>query len=139
MPNCVHYRLTVRSEKFGGSERFEPRFRIEVYFRPVSFSLSVAVGTIGSRFFLGREPKLLTTTIDIAPHSEWFSMVAKPEVIPFLTLSFFAGIRRATLERLDWSDVRFEEKRVIVPAHKGKNQKRYQVNLSENAVEWLKP
>src|SRR5271165_4367711 len=82
MPNCVHYRLTVRSEKFGGSERFEPRFRIEVYFRPVSFSLSVAVGTIGSRFFLGREPKLLTTTIDIAPHSEWFSMVRCRHLLP---------------------------------------------------------
>jgi len=64
---------------------------------------------------------------------------ADAEVIPFLTLSFFAGIRRATLERLDWSDVRFEEKRVIVPAYKGKNQTRYQVNLSENALEWLKP
>ena len=74
-----------------------------------------------------------------AEQTERLLRAAKPEVIPFLTLSFFAGIRRATLERLDWSDVRFEEKRVIVPAHKGKNQKRYQVNLSENAVEWLKP
>ena len=74
-----------------------------------------------------------------AEQTERLFRAAKPEVIPFLTLSFFAGIRRATLERLDWSDVRFEEKRVIVPAHKGKNQKRYQVNLSENAVEWLKP
>jgi integrase len=64
---------------------------------------------------------------------------ADPEVLPFLTLSFFAGIRRATIERLDWSDIRFAEKRVIVPAYKGKNQKRYQVNLSENALEWLKP
>jgi integrase len=74
-----------------------------------------------------------------AEQTERLLRAAKPEVIPFLTLSFFAGIRRATLERLDWSDLRFEEKRVIVPAHKGKNQKRYQVNLSENAVEWLKP
>jgi integrase len=62
-----------------------------------------------------------------------------PEVITFLTLSFFCGIRRATLERLDWSNVRFEEKRVIVPAYKGKNQERYQVYLSDNAVEWLRP
>ena len=48
--------------------------------------------------------------------------------------SFFAGIRRATLERLDWSDVKFDEKRVIVPRHKGKNQLRYRVTLSENAL-----
>ena len=45
----------------------------------------------------------------------------------------------ATLERLDWSDVKFDEKRVIVPKHKGKNQTRYQVSLSENALEWLRP
>src|SRR5262249_31728019 len=36
---------------------------------------------------------------------------AAPEVIPFLTLWFFCGIRRATLERLDWRDIRLTEKR----------------------------
>ena len=30
-------------------------------------------------------------------------LAASPEIIPFLTLSFFRGIRPATLERLDWS------------------------------------
>jgi integrase len=64
---------------------------------------------------------------------------ADPEVIPFLTLWFFCGIRRATIERLDWKDVRFEEKRVIVPKYKGKNQTRYQVMLQENALAWLRP
>jgi integrase len=43
------------------------------------------------------------------------------------------------LERVDWSDVKFDEQRVIVPKHKGKNQSRYQVSLSENALEWLRP
>jgi hypothetical protein len=28
---------------------------------------------------------------------------------------------------------------VIVPRYKGKNQKRYPVTLSENALEWLTP
>jgi integrase len=54
-------------------------------------------------------------------------------------LSFFAGIRVATIEKMDWKDVRFEEKRVIVPAYKAKKQKRYQVQLSDNALEWLRP
>ena len=74
-----------------------------------------------------------------AEQTEKLFRAADPQVIPFLTLSFFAGIRRATLERLDWSEVRFDERRVIVPAYKGKNQKRYQVSLSDNAIEWLKP
>ncbi len=48
-----------------------------------------------------------------------------PKIIPFLALWFFAGIRRATLEKLDWSAVKFSEKRVIVPRYAGKNDKRY--------------
>jgi integrase len=64
---------------------------------------------------------------------------ADPSIIPYLTLSFFAGIRRATVERLDWSDLHFDEKRVVVPAYAGKKQKRYGTTLSENALAWLKP
>jgi integrase len=66
-------------------------------------------------------------------------LAASPEVIPFLTLSFFCGIRRATFERLDWTNVKIAEKRVIVPRYKGKNQLRYRVTLSDNALEWLRP
>ena len=50
-------------------------------------------------------------------------------MIPFLTLSFFCGIRVATLERLSWNELQFDEQRVIVPRYKGKNQKRYPVTL----------
>ena len=60
-------------------------------------------------------------------------------MIPFLTLSFFCGIRVATLERLSWNELQFDEQRVIVPRYKGKNQKRYPVTLSENALKWLQP
>jgi integrase len=74
-----------------------------------------------------------------AEETEGLFRAADPRVIPFLTLSFFAGIRRATLERLDWSDVKFDQARVIVPKHKSKNQSRYRVSLSENALDWLRP
>jgi hypothetical protein len=49
-----------------------------------------------------------------AEQTEKLLRAAAPELIPFLALHFFAGIRRATLEKLDWSEVRFAEKRVIV-------------------------
>jgi integrase len=62
-----------------------------------------------------------------------------PEIIPFLALWFFAGIRRATLEKLDWSAVKLSERRIIVPRYAGKNDKRYRVTLSDNLVEWLRP
>jgi integrase len=74
-----------------------------------------------------------------AAETEKLLRAADPEVIPFLTLSFFCGIRTATLEELDWSNVKYDEKRVIVPRYKGKNDLRYRVTLSENALAWLKP
>ena len=64
---------------------------------------------------------------------------ADPRVIPFLALWFFCGIRRATLERLKWTDFQFEESRVVVPGFAGKLQRRYPVTLSENLLAWLRP
>jgi integrase len=74
-----------------------------------------------------------------AEDTEKLFRAADAEVIPFLTLSFFCGIRTATLEKLDWSAVRYDEKRVVVPPYRGKKQERYRVTLSENALAWLKP
>jgi integrase len=74
-----------------------------------------------------------------AAETQKLFQAAAPEVIPYLTLSYFAGIRRATLEKLDWSNVKFDEKRAIVPRYKGKNDRRYRVTLSDNAIEWLRP
>jgi hypothetical protein len=74
-----------------------------------------------------------------ANQTERLLLVADPEVIPFLALWFFAGIRRATLERLDWSMVEIASKRVLVPAWAGKNDEPYPVTLQDNLIEWLKP
>ena len=74
-----------------------------------------------------------------AEDTEKLFRAADPEVIPFLVLNFFCGIRRSTVERLDWSELSIAKKHVIVPRYKGKNQKRYRVTLSDNAIEWLKP
>jgi integrase len=74
-----------------------------------------------------------------AEKTEKLFRAAVPEIIPFLALHFFAGIRRATLEKLDWSEVLFAEKRVIVPGYKGKNDVSYPVSFSDNLTEWLRP
>jgi integrase len=74
-----------------------------------------------------------------AEQTEKLFRAVHSEVIPFLTLSFFCGIRVATLCGLDWSEIKYDEKRVIVPRYKGKNQLRYRVTLSDNALAWLKP
>jgi integrase len=41
-----------------------------------------------------------------ADETERLLRAADPVVIPFLTLSFFCGVRVATLERLSWADVK---------------------------------
>ena len=82
-----------------------------------------------------------SSTIGIlsAADTEKLFRAADPEIIPYLVFLFFCGIRRATVERLDWKDLQFENKQVVVPAYKGKKQTRYKVLLSDNAVEWLRP
>ena len=74
-----------------------------------------------------------------AEQTEKLFRAAPAEVIPFLTLSFFCGIRVSTICRLDWSEIKYDEKRVIAPRYKGINQLRYPVTLSDNALAWLKP
>lgn len=78
------------------------------------------------------------TILSVADTKKLFDS-ADSAIIPFLVLNFFCGIRRSTVERLDWSDVSVKQKHVIVPRYKGKNQKRYRVAIAKNALEWLKP
>jgi len=81
-----------------------------------------------------------SSTIGIlsAADTEKLFRAADPEIIPYLVFLFFCGIRRATVEKLDWKDVQFENKQVVVPPYKGKNQTRYRVLLAPNAIEWLR-
>jgi integrase len=55
-----------------------------------------------------------------AEQTEKLFRTVPSEVIPFLTLSFFCGIRVASLCDLDWSEIKYDEKRVIVPRYKAK-------------------
>ncbi|MBV8899991.1 MAG: hypothetical protein JOY92_07760 [Verrucomicrobia bacterium] len=48
-------------------------------------------------------------------------------------------MRRSTLERLDWKDVRYGGRRIVVPARKGKNQERGAIDIADNLASWLAP
>jgi integrase len=74
-----------------------------------------------------------------AEETEKLLLAADPEIVPFLAISFFAGVRIATLQRLDWKDIDFRERRIVVPAFKGKNAIRYSVDISDNLAAWLAP
>lgn len=59
--------------------------------------------------------------------------------LPGLAISFFAGLRRSEIERLDWSEIDFEEKHIEIKAGKAKTAQRRFVPISDNLKEWLTP
>lgn len=70
---------------------------------------------------------------------ERFLKVADPDFIPFFTLNAFTGLRREEVIRLDWSEVKLDRNRIVLPFTKSKNGKRKIIDVPENLVTWLKP
>jgi integrase len=61
------------------------------------------------------------------------------EILPYFAVGLFAGLRRAELERLDWSEIDFESNLIEVKAEKSKTAMRRFVTLQPNLREWLMP
>jgi integrase len=64
---------------------------------------------------------------------------ASPDVLSYVAIGAFAGLRRAELERLDWSDVHFDSDLIEVTAEKAKTARRRFVRMQPNLREWLLP
>jgi integrase len=59
------------------------------------------------------------------------------ELIPYLAIGFFAGLRTAELERLDWADI--TDSAIRVEPRTSKTASRRVVDMSENLSQWLLP
>jgi integrase len=64
---------------------------------------------------------------------------ATPDVLPYLAIGLFAGLRGAELERLDWSEIDFESGLIKVTAQNSKTAQRRFVTMQPNLREWLLP
>jgi integrase len=64
---------------------------------------------------------------------------ATPDVLPYLAIGLFAGLRRAELDRLDWSEIDFENDLIQVTAQKSKTAQRRFVTMRPNLRQWLLP
>jgi integrase len=64
---------------------------------------------------------------------------ARPELIPYLTIAAFAGLRSAEIQRLDWSDIALEDGHITVAASKAKTASRRSVPIQSNLKAWLMP
>jgi integrase len=86
-----------------------------------------------------RVPVILTVAeadrlVRAAAHSQ-----AKLGLLPYIVIGLFAGLRRAELERLDWSAVKFDRKMITVSGDIAKTGSIRNVRMSENLVGWLLP
>jgi integrase len=61
------------------------------------------------------------------------------ELLPYIAIGAFAGLRRAELERLDWSEVDLATGLIEVTARKAKSARRRFVKIQPNLGQWLKP
>jgi integrase len=65
---------------------------------------------------------------------------ASPEIVPYIAIGLFAGVRRAEIERLDWSEIDFDGGHIEVTAEKSKSNiaNRF-ITIQPNLREWLLP
>lgn len=59
--------------------------------------------------------------------------------VPALAIGFFAGLRPAEIEGLDWSSINFEQNHVVVTPETAKRRRRRLVAMHDNLVAWLLP
>jgi integrase len=64
---------------------------------------------------------------------------APAELVPYVAIGAFAGLRRAELERLDWKEVDLQSGLIEVTASKGKSARRRFVKIQTNLAKWLQP
>ncbi len=64
---------------------------------------------------------------------------ATPDILPYIAIGLFGGLRRAELERLDWSEIDFESGLIEVTAQNSKTAQRRLVTMQPNLREWLLP
>jgi integrase len=85
--------------------------------------------------------KAIQTPIGILSVDETARLLenAPAGVVPYIAIGAFAGLRRAELERLDWSEVDLESNLIEVTAKNAKSARRRFVRIQPNLARWLQP
>src|SRR5206468_4843639 len=87
------------------------------------------------------EAKVIESTIGILTVEETAQLLesAAPELVPYIAIGAFAGLRRAELERLDWREIDLHAGLIEVTAKKAKSARRRFVRVQPNLAKWLQP
>ena len=62
-----------------------------------------------------------------------------PKLAPYLAIGFFAGLRTAELDGLDWANIHIDQKLITVRPEIAKRRRQRHVNMSDNLIAWLQP
>lgn len=86
-------------------------------------------------------PKVVTEEPGILEPHQVQALLENADIdtVSGLALSFFAGVRRAEIERLDWSEIDLEACEIEIKAKKAKSAQRRFIPMSDNLVNWLTP
>ena len=64
---------------------------------------------------------------------------ADEDTLAGLAISFFAGLRRSEIEKIDWKDIKLSNGYITVSARNAKSSQRRNVAICDNLMAWLKP
>jgi integrase len=106
----------------------------------VAFNFALARGyCIDNPAFQSAKAKEVPSAVGILTVEETGSLLesAAPELLPYLAIGAFAGLRRAELERLDWKEVDLQSGLIEVTASKAKSARRRFVRIQPNLLKWL--
>ena len=96
---------------------------------------------IGIRRRKRARAKVIETVIGILTVDQTARLLenAAPELVPYVAIGAFAGLRRAELERLDWREIDLQSNLIEVTASKAKSARRRFVRVQPNLTRWLQP
>lgn len=86
-------------------------------------------------------PEIPPTETEVYTPAELREMLdaTREELIPWLAIAAFCGLRSAEILRLEWKDVHLDEKFVEIRAANAKTGARRSVPLCDAALSWLQP
>jgi integrase len=61
------------------------------------------------------------------------------ELLPYIAIGLFAGLRPTEMTRLDWANVRLDQRVILVNAEASKTSQKRFVEISDNLLAWLQP
>ena len=67
------------------------------------------------------------------------AQVERPEIVPYIVLCVFCGVRPTKAQRIDWKDISLDRQEVFVLSKSSKTGNERYVTLQPNAIEWLLP